>query len=518
MSEDEPVAGPSPEGDPAETLQDEVEPHGRLQEVLSARRQKLERLRAKGVQPFALSFTKTAEAAGLHARFDVLGPGEDTGELCSVAGRIMLIRRQGRLSFITLRDRTGDIQLFMTEAGSGQAYDLIDDLDLGDIIGAHGHVMKTRRGELSVAVEGLTLLTKALRPLPEKWKGLRDPEARVRHRYLDLASSLESRRPLMARAALLKAFRKVLDERGFLEVETPVLQPIAGGALARPFVTHHQALGLDMYLRISLELYLKRLLVGGLERIYEIGRTFRNEGVDRNHSPEFTMLEVYQAYGDYGTMMELTESLVAESARALHGSLQFPFKDQELSVEPPWPRITVLGSLSKVLGEEIALDRPDLATLAERRGVPVDPRRVPGKIVVDLWEHLVGPTLVQPTFVMDFPRDVSPLARPNRRDPMLTEHVDPYMAGIELGTAYSELTDPDDQRARFEAQQEARRAGDEEAHPLDEDFLTALEHGMPPAGGLGIGIDRLLAILADAASLREVIAFPHLRPESGRDS
>jgi lysyl-tRNA synthetase class 2 len=282
--------------------------------------------------------------------------------------------------------------------------------------------------------------------------------------------------------------------------------------MARPFSTHHRALDVDLYLRISLELYLKRLLVGGLERVYEIGRNFRNEGVDRTHNPEFTMLEVYQAYGDYHTMMDLTEALVRDSALAVRGSTTVPFRGSELDLAAPWRRITVLGSVSEVVGREVTLEDPDLAEVADARGVSVDPRWGPGKIVLELYEKLVEPGLFEPTFVCDFPREVSPLARPHRDDPRLTEHVDPVIGGVELGTGYSELTDPDDQRARFEAQQRERAAGDEEAHPLDEDFLRALEHGMPPTGGLGIGIDRLLIVLTDAPSIRDLIAFPHHRP------
>jgi lysyl-tRNA synthetase class 2 len=299
-------------------------------------------------------------------------------------------------------------------------------------------------------------------------------------------------------------------------VETPVLQPVAGGAMARPFVTHHHVLDTDLFLRISLELYLKRLLVGGLERIYEIGRNFRNEGIDRSHNPEFTMLEVYHAYGDYFSMMELTQELVRAAALAVTGSERVTFRGTELDLGAEWQRVTVLGSVSEKVGEEITLDRTDLHPLAEHHGVHVDPKWGPGKVAIELYEKLVEPTLLRPTFVMDFPREVSPLARPHRTNPNLTEHVDPVVGGIELGTAYSELTDPIEQRAKFELQRRAKLAGNEEAHPFDEDFVEALEYGMPPAGGLGLGIDRLLMILTDAASLRDLILFPHHRPETPR--
>ena len=489
----------------------------REREVLKARRESLERLRAKGVEPFALRFDPDAHAANLHEKYASLGPEQVTDDRVAVAGRVVLARRFGKLVFFTLRDRTGDIQLFCTQdAMDADAFALLEDVDLGDIVGARGPVMTTKKGELSIRAEQLVMLTKSLRPLPEKWHGLKDPDAQQRQRYLQLATDLESRAAVIgARAGVLKAFRRHFEEQGFTEVETPVLHAQAGGALAKPFVTHHEVLDVDLYLRIALELYLKRLLVGGLERVYEIGRNFRNEGIDRTHNPEFTMMEVYQAYTDYEGMMALVQDLIRAAAMEVRGSLRFDYQGRELDVGSPWRRITMLGSLSEAVGEEITLDRPDLAALAERRGVGVDPAWGPGKIVQELWEHLVEPTLWEPTFVCDFPREVSPFARPHRASPALTEHVDPYVAGIEIGAAYSELTDPDDQRARFVAQVEARRRGDEEAHPLDEDFLAALEHGMPPAGGLGIGVDRVSMILADVPSMRDVIAFPHHRPEEG---
>ena len=318
----------------------------------------------------------------------------------------------------------------------------------------------------------------------------------------------------MARAALLRSLRSELDGRGFVEVETPVLQPVAGGANARPFTTHHNALDMDLKLRISLELYLKRLTVGGLERVYEIGRIFRNEGIDRDHNPEFTMLELYQAYADYHDIMDLTQDLLVAAARAVLGSTTVRFDGRDIRLEGDWTRITLLEAVGRAAGEPVTLDRTDLPALAERLGVGVDPSWGPGKIVQELFDKLVEPTLIEPTFVHDFPREVSPLARPHRDDPALTEHFDLVIGGVELATAFSELTDPDEQRAKFEAQLAAREAGDEEAHPLDEDFLRALEHGMPPQGGIGIGIDRLLKFLLDAATLRDVILFPHQRPEA----
>ncbi|HEY1332490.1 MAG TPA: lysine--tRNA ligase [Actinomycetota bacterium] len=493
------------------------EERGRLQQALSARRDKLERLRANGIEPYALKFDGPIQPlAEIAEKFAGLDPGAETGDRTRVAGRIVLLRRQGKLSFATLRDRTGDLQLFLTEAAMGSGYRLVDELDLGDIVGADGEIVKTRRGEVSVRVETLTLLTKAVRPMPEKWHGLRDPDLQQRHRELHLATDPSARFLAEARAKTLRALRGYLDANGFLEVETPVLQSIAGGAMARPFVTRHRVLDVDLYLRISLELYLKRLLVGGLERVYEIGHNFRNEGIDRTHNPEFTMLEVYQAYGDYFSMMDLTQDLVRESAMAVRGSTVVPFKGRELDLGGEWKRITVLGSVSEAIGDEVTLDRPDLGSLADGHGVHVDPRWGPGKIALELYEKLVEPTLFEPTFVMDFPREVSPLARPHRAQPGLTEHVDPVIGGVELGTAYSELTDPVEQRAKFDLQQQQRAAGDEETHPYDEEFIEALEQGMPPAGGLGVGIDRLLMVLTDTASIRDLILFPHHRPTEGR--
>lgn len=485
-------------------------------EVLRARRESLERLREGGIEPFAIGYDVDAHAADLLAEFDGrLEPEEESDRRASVAGRVVLARRFGRLTFLVIRDRSGDLQLFCDEATLGpDGYALLDEVDLGDIVGATGHVVRTKRGELSLKVNSLTMLTKALRPLPEKWHGLQDPDLQQRRRYLHLITDPKARSYVEARATVLRTIRHELDGRGYVEVETPVLQPVAGGALAKPFTTHHNALDTDLKLRISLELYLKRVLVGGLERIYEMGRNFRNEGIDREHNPEFTMLELYEAYGDYETMMRIAEDLIRACAQALHGSLTVTFRERTLDLAPPFRRITVLGSVSEATGEEITLARPDLADLADRHGVPVNRAWSPGKIVQELFEKLVEHTSFEPTFVCDFPRDVSPLARPHRTDPTLTEHFDVVVGGIELATAFSELTDPIEQRAKFEEQLALRMAGDEEAHPLDEEFMTALEHGMPPAGGIGIGIDRLLLVLTDAASIRDLILFPHHRPEA----
>ena len=489
---------------------------GREREVLRARRSSRERL---GDRAFALGLEQALGVAdpdpisAIRGEFGTLGPDVMSDVRRTVAGRVVLKRDMGKLAFLVLRDRSGDLQLVVNQDTEPESLELLGDVDLGDIVGATGPVGTTRKGELSVFVERMAMLTKALRPLPEKWHGLRDHELQQRQRYLHLATDPEVRRIVASRAETLGAIRGYLDERGFSEVETPVLQAIAGGAMARPFATHHRDLDIELYLRISLELYLKRLLVGGLERVYEIGRNFRNEGVGWKYNPEFTMLELYQAYADYEAMMVVSRELVQASARAVRGSLQVSFRGQDIDLGGEWRRVTVLGSVSEAVGEEVTLERPDLATLAERHHVQVDPAWPGGKIALELFEKLVEPNLIQPTFVCDFPREVSPLARPHRDDPRLTEHVDPVIGGMELGTGYSELTDPDEQRAKFLLQLRAREAGEEETHPFDEDFLTALEHGMPPAGGLGLGIDRLLMLLTDVSSIREVILFPLHRPQ-----
>jgi lysyl-tRNA synthetase class 2 len=489
---------------------------GREREVLKARRSSREGL---GDRAFALNLEQALgrvepdPVSAIRDEFGTLGPDIVSDARRTVAGRVLLKRDMGKLAFLVLRDRTGDLQVVVNQDTEPESLDLLGDVDLGDVIGATGPVGTTRKGELSVFAERLAMLTKALRPLPEKYHGLKDPDLQQRQRYLHLATDPEARGIVEARAETLRAIRGYLDERGFTEVETPVLQAIAGGAMARPFVTHHRDLDMDLYLRISLELYLKRLLVGGLERVYEIGRNFRNEGVGWKYNPEFTMLELYQAYADYETMMDVSRELVQASARAVRGSLQVSFRGRDIDLGGEWRRVTVLGSVSDAVGEEVTLERPDLAALAGRHDLPVDPSWPNGKIALELFEKLVEPNLIQPTFVCDFPREVSPLARPHREDPRLTEHVDPVIGGMELGTGYSELTDPDEQRAKFLLQQEAREAGEEETHPFDEDFLTALEHGMPPAGGLGLGIDRLLMLLTDVSSIREVILFPLHRPQ-----
>jgi lysyl-tRNA synthetase, class II len=508
------------------TEQEDASGPSREEEVLRARRASLDRL---GDRAFALTLRdalgveEPVAAATLRERYgDLPQDHREEGDV-TVAGRVVLKRDMGKLKFLTLRDGGGDIQLVCNQEELDEdAFALLDEVDLGDIIAATGAIGTTRRGELSVFVARWAMLTKSLRPLPEKWHGLKDPDLQQRRRYLHLIADETPRRYLAARAAVLRALREVLHGRGFLEAEGPMLQTVAGGANAKPFTTFHDALGIETKLRISLELYLKRLLVGGVERVYELGRNFRNEGIDRDHNPEFTMLEAYQAYGDYTTMMELSETLVRESARAVNpimgraeDDLTIPWRGKEIDLAPPFRRLQMLAAVSAATDEVITLDRTDLGAIAERHGVAVDGSWGPGKIVVELFDELVEQTIVEPTFVCDFPREVSPLARPHRSDPNLTEHFDLVIGGVELVTAFSELTDPLEQREKFELQQRLKAAGVEETHPLDEEFLRALEHGMPPAGGLGLGIDRLLMVLTDASSLRDLIMFPAHRPEPG---
>ena len=479
---------------------------------------KVEALRAEGVEPYPVRFDRTHTAAELHERWDRLEPGDETDDVVRVAGRLLLIRRQGRLTFATLRDGTGTVQLFVSDAEIGRdAHAAFDDLDLGDVVGAAGTVLRTQRGELSVKVGTFELLAKALRPLPEKWHGLSDVDTRFRMRYVDLIANDDARRVFAIRFTVIATLRQQLVERDFVEVETPVLHAQAGGAAARPFTTYHHALDLPLSLRVALELHLKRLLVGGYERVFEIGRVFRNEGLGTRYNPEFTMLELYQAYADYHDMATLTEELVATCAEAATGSTTVTVGDQPLDLAPPWPRRPMLELIEEHAGVRVHPTLPvaELEAVCDRLGVPRQPEWGPGKLVMELYEKTVEPNLVGPIVVTDYPREVSPLARAKPDDPALVERFEVVALGRELANAFSELNDPIDQRERFEAQGRLAAAGDEEAHGVDEDYLRALEYGLPPCGGLGIGVDRLVMLVAGVSSIREVILFPHLRPEAG---
>jgi lysyl-tRNA synthetase class 2 len=483
--------------------------------LTAARLSKVDAIRAAGDDPYPVRFERSAFAADLHAEYGELAPGSETGVEVVVAGRLLNTRDIGKLAFGVLQDWTGQIQLFAEAGRLGDRMEGFTSLDPGDWIGVRGEVITTRRGELSVRVEELTLLAKALRPLPEKWHGLTDVEQRYRRRYVDLIVNDEARDVLRARTATVTSLRTSLERRGFVEVETPMLHLIPGGGLARPFQTHHNALGVDMYMRIAIELHLKRLVVGGVDRVYEIGRVFRNEGVSPRHNPEFTMLELYQALADYHDMIDLTEALVVEAAEAVVGSTEVEFGGRPLSLAAPWRRIRYVESASQATGVDWDVTMPVEEARARAADVGVDVERGwgAGKIVSEVWEQHVEPTLWEPTVVLDYPKEISPLAREHRDAPGLVERFEVIVAGRELANAFSELNDPLEQRRRFEAQVEARAAGDQEAHPMDEDFLLALEHGMPPTGGMGLGVDRLVMLFTGRESIREVILFPHLRPE-----
>ncbi|MDZ4178602.1 MAG: lysine--tRNA ligase [Coriobacteriia bacterium] len=489
----------------------------RAEDAVAVRLSKIEELRRAGVEPYPDSFTRTATAAETSASHEALEPGVETDEVVSVAGRIVAKRDQGKVLFLVLRDGTGEIQLFCRVNVLGEeAFSFAADLDLGDWIGATGPVLRTRRGELSVSPTEVQLLSKSMRPLPEKFHGLTDLETRCRQRYVDLIANPEVRGVFETRFAVISAIRRFMDGRGFLEVETPMLQPIPGGATARPFVTHHNALDMDLYLRIAPELYLKRLLVGGFERVYEINRSFRNEGMSTRHNPEFTMLEAYQAFGNMESMRELTESLITGVTEEVLGTLEIEYQGTPVSLVSPWRQAPMAELVSEAVGRSVDVHTPvaELRDLCDMHQVPVEPTWGPGKLLAELFEKLVEHTLVAPTFVTLYPAEISPLARRNDQDPDLTDRFELIITGREFANAFSELIDPADQRQRFEAQSAAKDAGDDEAMWVDEDYLRAQEYGMPPAGGLGIGIDRLVMLLTDSSSIREVLLFPHMRPEA----
>ena len=492
-----------------------VAPHDPENPLKAPRLDKLAALRAAGIDPYPYGFDKDSDSAALHARYADLPTGAETADRVRVAGRIRAMRNNGM--FIDLHDATGKIQVFCHQ-------DFLPEderaklrlLDIGDMLGVEGLVRRTKRGELSVNATGLTVLAKALLPLPEKYHGMKDVEARYRQRYLDLIMNEDSRLILRARSRIVAEFRRILQDRGFLEVETPMLHPILGGASARPFVTHHNALDMDLYLRIAPELYLKRLIVGQLaERVFEINRSFRNEGLSPRHNPEFTMMECYQAYADYGDMMTLTEELLEAACRAVNSDSKATFGGHELDFAGPYPR----RSMVELVREHTEVDFAGVPTAEEARrvaggmGCELTGHESWGQVVEIAFAERVERHLVQPIHVTDFPRDISPLAKAHRSDPRLTERFETLVNGWEVANAFSELTDPQDQFERFAAQVQARAAGDEEAQMMDRDYVTALEYGLPPSGGLGIGIDRLTMLLTGAPSIRDVIAFPTLRPK-----
>lgn len=482
--------------------------------VIEGRREKLQRVMSAGGFPHR--FDRTDLAGDLHERYGDLGPETATEDRVSVAGRLMLHRSFGKLQFGTLRDVSGNIQLFVDAGDSEAVAAEFSELDLGDWVGARGTVMTTKRGELSVRVDELTLLQKALRPLPDKWHGLVDIETRSRRRYVDLMVNEEAFRVATTRARIVSELRNQFDSRGFVEVETPVLLHRATGATARPFQTSHNALDTGMYLRIATELFLKRLVVGGIEKVYEIGRIFRNEGIDATHNPEFTMLEAYQAFADYTDIMDLVEDVISAVAEVAAGSTTVTYQGDEIDLTPPYRRVSVAELVSEAAGHGLDLDSDIdmMREAAQNLGVVYEETWTVDRLMFEIYEEVVEGSILQPTFVTHQPIEVSPLSRRNPDDPRVADRFELVIAGSEYANAFSELNDADDQRERFEVQMAARDAGDDEAHPIDEDYLVALEYGLPPTGGLGIGVDRLVMLLTDQPHIREVILFPTLRPEA----
>ena len=487
-----------------------------MDELMAQRVAKLEELRALGIDPYPPRVTRTHTAAQVVGIVDALADAvaEAEGTSVAVAGRVVARRDMGKATFIDLQDASGRIQVLLRQNVVGaDDYALLRLVDLGDFIGAEGVPMRTRTGQPSVGATSWTMLTKALRAPPEKFHGLADPEIRQRRRYLDLMANEETRQVFRIRSNAVAAIRRYLDAQDFLEVETPVLQEAAGGAAARPFVTHFNALDEDRFLRISLELHLKRLVVGGFDRVYELGRIFRNEGLGFKYNPEFTMLETYEAYADYNRVAAMVEDMVASVAQEVLGRTKVTWRDHEIDLSPPWARITLDDALNTYGGLNLAEfgDAAALGAELERRGLSVPPSAGYGKLVDEAMSHYVEPNLVQPTFLLDYPIELSPLAKRSAENPRLVERFEVFVGGFEFGNAYTELNDPLDQRERFEEQLRLRDAGDEEVELMDEDFLFALEHGMPPTGGFGMGIDRLIMILTGQSSIREVILFPQLR-------
>jgi lysyl-tRNA synthetase class 2 len=478
-------------------------------DLFDIRLEKIEELRSSGIDPFGSRFPVQQHAAEIAANF----PDYDDREV-TIAGRLIAKRGHGKASFGDLQDFTGKIQVYarLNDLGS-DAYELYKKLDIGDIIGVRGTVFRTRKQEITVAIKSFEVLSKSLRPLPEKWHGLKDIDLRYRQRYLDLIVNPEVKGVFLKRIEIIRAVRHYLEGCGFLEVETPMMQPLAGGAAARPFITHHNALDMELYLRIAPELYLKRLLVGGFEKVFEINRNFRNEGISTKHNPEFTMLELYQAYGDCQDMMTITEDLISTVTQEVFGTTKIMYSDQEIDFTAPWTRLSMLDAVQRYTGQDFGhFDTEKARQQAAELGVEIDAGAVWGQILNEVFEAFVEDKLIQPTFITGHPVEVSPLAKRSKENPRLTDRFELFINSWELANAFTELNDPLDQRKRFEQQMDERARGDEEAHAMDEDYITALEYGMPPAGGLGIGIDRLVMILTSAPSIRDVILFPTMRP------
>ena len=488
------------------------EPQQDLSEILRVRREKLSALQSEGRDPFQeTKFVVSCRAQEIKDRFDELEGTEIT-----IAGRLMSKRGMGKVSFCDLQDRTGRIQLYARKDEMDEAdYNRFKKYDIGDIVGVEGEVFKTKRGEISVKAHKVTLLSKSLLPLPEKFHGLTDKETRYRQRYVDLIVNPEVRRNFEVRSAFVKYLRSFLDSRGYMEVETPVLNTISGGATARPFITHHNTLDIDMYMRIATELPLKRLIVGGMERVYEVGRIFRNEGMDTKHNPEFTTVELYEAYADFNDMMDLFEALLSGAARDICGSYRLQWQGEDIDLTPGWPRLSMAEAVKRYLGVDFMSITGDTEAVAAAKGAGVDMDGVEptwGHALYECFDQKVEEKLIQPTFITMHPVDVSPLAKRSPKDPRVTERFELFICRSEMGNAFSELNDPIDQRQRFEKEVEDRMKGNDEAGMMDEDFLTALEYGMPPTGGLGIGIDRCVMLLTGSDSIRDVILFPTMKP------
>lgn len=501
-----------------------------LEEIRAARLEKVEQLKQRGMNPYAYRWEPTHHAAELQEKFADLPSGEEVDLEVAIAGRILARRVVGKLAFFVLQDETGTIQLYLDKKRLQESMADIDPdafnhlkqlTDVGDILGVKGTIKRSERGELSVYVSQYTILTKSLLPLPDKWHGLTDVAKRYRQRYVDLIVNPKVRETFRRRAQITAGIRRYLEQLGFIEIETPVLQAEAGGADARPFITYHNTLEMQLYLRIATELHLKRLIVGGFEKVFELGRVFRNEGISTRHNPEFTTLELYQAYADYNDIMALTENLISTVAQEVLGTLQITYQGESVDLAPPWRR----SPMHELVQEKTGLDFNSFQTVEEAKtaahkaGIEgLEDYESIGKVLNEVFEQRVEATLIQPTFVLDFPVEISPLAKPHRSKPGLVERFELFMVGRETANSFSELTDPSDQRQRLEAQAARKAAGDLEAHGVDEDFLTALEYGMPPTGGIGIGIDRLVMLLTDSASIRDAIAFPLLKPEKSEES
>lgn len=487
-------------------------PEEDLNELMQVRREKLAEIRAKGIEPYGGRFIRTHQAGEVADNFLEL-----EGQNVTVAGRIMSRRGMGKATFAHIQDGARQIQVYLRLNDIGQeAYELFSKLDIGDIIGASGKVFKTKMGEITIAVEKFTLLSKSLRPLPEKWHGLKDVDLRYRQRYVDLIVNPNVREVFEARSKIIRAIRVFLDRKGFLEVETPMMQTIAGGAEARPFITHHNALDINLYLRIAPELYLKRLLVGGFERVYEINRNFRNEGISTKHNPEFTMLELYQAYADYHVMMDLAEELISTVAAEVMGTTKIEYEGTVIDLSTGWTRMPMLEAVKMHSGLDFSVLKDDAeardAAKKAQLGIELEGTDTWSSVLNKVFDEVVEPRLIQPTFIMDYPVEISPLAKRKAENPDLTDRFELFIYGREMANAFSELNDPIDQKGRFLKQVEKRKAGDDEAHMMDEDYINALEYGMPPAGGMGIGIDRLVMLLTGSSSIRDVLLFPLMKP------